>query len=93
VEDNLRAELAAAHSEYLSAQGRVAVSRNQIVPDAEKALAQTQEEYHEGKRNLLDLLDARLALINARLSYLAQLRDCNLAHARIVSLTRKTAGL
>jgi cobalt-zinc-cadmium efflux system outer membrane protein len=90
VEDSLRAELTAAYSEYLSAQDRVAVSRDQLVPDVEKAFAETQEEYLDGKRNLRNVFDARLALNEARLSYLVQLRDCNLAHARIVNLTEES---
>jgi len=90
VEDDLRAELRAAHSEYLSAQDRLAVSRDRIVPNAEEAFVRTQGEYQEGKRDLLDLVDARVALTDARLSYLAQLRDCNLAHAKIINLTKMT---
>jgi cobalt-zinc-cadmium efflux system outer membrane protein len=83
VENGLRADLAAAHAEYVSARDRAAVFRDRILPAAEKSFSQTQEGYRAGKRSLLDLLDAQRTLTEARLSYLAALREWNLADAEI----------
>jgi cobalt-zinc-cadmium efflux system outer membrane protein len=83
VENALHVDLAAAHSEYLAACDQVAAFRDRILPAAEKSFSQTQEGYRAGKRSLLDLLDAQRTLTEARLSYLAGLREWNLADAKI----------
>jgi cobalt-zinc-cadmium efflux system outer membrane protein len=82
-ERRLLANLATVYADYMTACDESAVFHNQIVPAAERALSQTRYSYQAGKSSLLDLLDAQRTLTETRLSYLAKVRDWNLAHATL----------
>ncbi len=83
----LLAELVTVHVSYMMARDEATTLQNQIVPDAEKAFAQTKTGYHAGKISLLDLLDAQRTLIRTRLSALKSLKDMNEARALLWKIT------
>lgn len=87
VRNSLLLNLNEAFQTFAVAQERVAVYRDDILPKAERALAQTTEGYRQGKFSFLDVLDAQRTLAEARIAYAAGLADLNLAVAELEKLT------
>jgi cobalt-zinc-cadmium efflux system outer membrane protein len=67
-------------------QERVATYRDEILPKAEKAVAQTNEAYGLGKLPYLDVLDAQRTLAEARIAYVAALSELNVTAADLERL-------
>lgn len=80
---HLAAELAAAHAEYASVRLEAQVLHAQVVPDAERALAQAREAYRAGRSEMVDVLDAQRTVSRARLALLEALRSGARARARL----------
>jgi cobalt-zinc-cadmium efflux system outer membrane protein len=64
----------------------VATYRDEILPKAEKAVAQTNEAYGLGKLPYLDVLDAQRTLAEARIAYVAALSELNVTAADLERL-------
>lgn len=87
VRNDLLLKLGESHRAIGTAQEAVEIYRDQILPKAEKALAQTTEGYRLGKFGYLDLLDARRTFAEARAAYAAALADLNLAAIELEKLS------
>ena len=85
--NSLILRLTGAHAEFVAAQERVMVYRDEILPKAQQALDQTDEGYRQGKFGYLDVLDAQRTLSEAKIAYTATLTDLNLAAAELEKLT------
>jgi cobalt-zinc-cadmium efflux system outer membrane protein len=72
-----RTALATAHAELLAAHAQATTLRREAVPAAEEACASVQSAYSGGSLALMDVLDARRALIALR----RDLLDAELAYA------------
>jgi cobalt-zinc-cadmium efflux system outer membrane protein len=87
VRNDLLLKLGESHRAIGTAQEAVAIYRDEILPKAEKALAQTSEGYRLGKFGYLDLLDAQRTLAEARSAYAAALTELNLAAVELEKLS------
>jgi cobalt-zinc-cadmium efflux system outer membrane protein len=87
VRNDLLLKLGESHRAIGTAQEAVAIYRDDILPKAEKALAQTSEGYRLGKFGYLDLLDAQRTLAEARSAYAAALTELNLAAVELEKLS------
>jgi cobalt-zinc-cadmium efflux system outer membrane protein len=85
--NDLLQKLGESYSAFSAAQDRAKAFREGILPQAEKALAQTSEGYRLGKFTVLDLLDAQRTLAESKAASVSALRDLNLAAAELEKLT------
>jgi cobalt-zinc-cadmium efflux system outer membrane protein len=76
-------ELAEAHRRFEIARERVRRYLEDILPRAERSLAQARSGYQAGKLRFLDVLDAQRTLGQARGLYLDALRDMAIARAEL----------
>ncbi len=90
VTGRLFSALASSHAFYMTSKSEVEVFKDQVVPAAEKSLAQVQEAYKGGRMDLLDLLDAQRTHARAKLSLLESLRNSNIGKSRIWKITGNT---
>jgi len=79
VRNDLLLRLTETHQTFAVSQDRVATYRDEILPKAEKAVAQTTEAYGLGKLPYLDVLDAQRTLAEARIAYVTALSELNAA--------------
>lgn len=87
VRNELILRLTESYRSFASAQDRVTVYQEEILPKAEKAFGQTNEGYKLGKFGYLDLLDAQRTLAEARIAFAAALGDLNLSALELEKLT------
>lgn len=80
-------ELSASYTGYTSAQDRVALYQQEILPKAEKALEQSEAGYRQGKFSYLDVLDAQRTVAEARIAYVFALLDLNQQAAELEGIT------
>lgn len=85
-ERDLRANLAAAWYGFEAAKRAIEASERQVEA-AEIAFNGAQQELSVGTRTTLDVLDSEQDLLNARLALVNAERDANLAAYRILTLT------
>lgn len=85
--NDLVLKLTEAYRTFAAAQDRVGVYREEILPKAEKARAQTEEGYRLGKFTSLDVLDAQRTLAEARFAYAAALSELNLSAVDLEKIT------
>lgn len=67
VERELRSDLAMAHTDAENAALQAATFAKEVIPRAEKAAQSTETAWITSKANLLELLEAQRAVLNARL--------------------------
>ncbi len=79
--------LTQAHRNLSAELERVTAYRDDILPKAEKAAAQTNEGYRSGKFGYLDLLDAQRTLAEARIAYSVALAELNLSAVELEKVT------
>lgn len=87
---SLQAELHDAYSRYANAVATAATVRDDIVPAAAAALADTERGFSLGKFALADILDTRRTLLEAQLQLVDALAEAHLAEAavsRVLGLT------
>jgi len=87
VKTDLIRRLAEAHRDVTTAQDRVGVYQAEILPKAEKAMAQTNEGYRLGKFGQLEVLDAQRTLAEARIAYATALAELQFAAVELEKLT------
>jgi cobalt-zinc-cadmium efflux system outer membrane protein len=89
--DRLRfdAALREAHVRATAASERVVAFERDVLPAAVKARAMTQEGYQDGRVDLLRLLEAQRAVLEARLSSL----DARVAYQRAMVELERTSGV
>ncbi len=87
-ESEQRTALATAHAELLAAHAQATALRREAVPAAEEACASVQSAYGGGSLALMDVLDARRALIAMR----RDLLDAELAYALALIRVESLAG-
>jgi cobalt-zinc-cadmium efflux system outer membrane protein len=87
VEEELTADLLDAYQSCETARAQLGVYEEEILPAAERGLAQAQEGYRAGRLPFLDLVDAQRTLASVRLKALALARDLGVAEARLRELT------
>ncbi|MBI2931961.1 MAG: TolC family protein [Planctomycetes bacterium] len=87
IRNDLLLQLTEAIRTFVSAQERVALYVEEILPKAEQALRQTEEGYRAGKFAHLDVLDAQRTLSEARFAAVTALSDLNLAAAEVEKLS------
>lgn len=87
VRNDLVLKLTEAYRTFIAAQDRVEIYRDEILPKAGKARAQTEEGYRLGKFTSLDVLDAQRTLADARLAYAAALSELNLSAVDLEKIT------
>ena len=83
-----RVALAAAHAELSAAHAQATALRREALPAAEEAAASVQSAYDKGLLPLMDVLDARRALIALR----RDLLDAELAYAAALVRAEALAG-
>ena len=83
-----RTALAHAHAELLAAHAQATTLRREAVPAAEEACASVQTAYSTGSLALMEVLDARRALIALR----RDLLDAELAYALALVRAEALAG-
>jgi cobalt-zinc-cadmium efflux system outer membrane protein len=83
-----RTALATAHAELLAAHAQATTLRREAVPAAEEACASVQTAYSAGSLALMEVLDARRALIALR----RDLLDAELAYALALVRAEALAG-
>lgn len=87
VRNDLLLRLHESYRTFAASQDRAGVYRDEILPKAEKAFAQTSEGYRLGRFGFLDLLDAQRTLAEARIAYAAAIADLNLSAVDLEKLT------
>jgi len=87
VRNELLVKLNETYKNFLNAHERVQSYNEIILPNARKALDQTNVGYKTGKFQYLDVLDSQRTLADARVAYTAALLDLNISAADLEKLT------
>jgi cobalt-zinc-cadmium efflux system outer membrane protein len=85
-ESELLRELAAAYGEYEAVRVQARTLRDQLVPAAQRAYAQTQDMYRAGRAAFLEMLEAQRTLTEARASLVELSGAAAAARARLVQI-------
>lgn len=88
----LRGEAAAAHERHAAARRLALELERTVLPEAREVVAAYNEGYRHGKFRLLDLLDARRALVDAELRLNAALVQLGTARADLERLAGPLEG-
>jgi len=83
----LLSELAAEVGAYNAARDQLAVIRDQVVPDAQRAFEQIDESYRAGRASFIDLLDAQRTLMQSRRTMIELAGRASVARARIAAIS------
>lgn len=86
-QSRLLAELAAQVGAYDAARDELAVIRDQVVPDAQRAFEQIDESYRAGRASFLDLLDAQRTHMRSRRTMIELAGRASVARARIAAIS------
>ncbi len=87
MEREISAEISMRFGDAGSARAELAEVRGRILPLAERTLQATRDEYANGRREFIDVLEAQRTLLEARAAALALERDAAFADAEILTLT------
>jgi len=85
--NRLLAELAEAIGAYNSARDQLAVIRDQVVPDAQRAFDQIDESYRAGRSSFINLLDAQRTLMQSRRTLIELAGRASVSKARIAEIS------
>jgi cobalt-zinc-cadmium efflux system outer membrane protein len=88
VETGLRAALIAQHQELATARQEALGLRDEVLPEARRALELAQTAFAQGKTTYLDVVDAQQTLFEAEWQHVEALAACHAAVAEI----ERTAG-
>lgn len=80
-------ELAEEVGAYGAARDQLAVIRDQVVPDAQRAFDQIDESYRAGRATFIDLLDAQRTLMQSRRTLIELAGRASVARARIAAIS------
>ncbi len=83
----LLSELADEIGAYGAARNQLAVIRDQVVPDAQRAFEQIDESYRAGRASFIDLLDAQRTLMQSRRTLIELAGRASVARARIAAIS------
>jgi cobalt-zinc-cadmium efflux system outer membrane protein len=87
-EARARATLSALHQEFVVARQEAEALRSEVIPQAERALAQTESVFTRGRYSYLELVNAQRELMDARRAAIDAAAD---AHRLVAELERLTA--
>jgi cobalt-zinc-cadmium efflux system outer membrane protein len=87
-EARARATLRALHQEFVVARQEAEALRTEVVPQAERALVQTESVFTRGRYSYLELVNAQRELMDARRAAIDAAAD---AHRLVAELERLTA--
>lgn len=85
--NRLLSELADAVGTYDASRDQLAVIRDQIVPDAQRAFEQIDESYRAGRASFIDLLDAQRTLMQSRRTLIELAGRASVSRARIAAIS------
>lgn len=85
--NRLRSELAEHIGAYDAARDQLAVIRDEVVPDAQRAFEQIDESYRAGRASFIDLLDAQRTLMQSRRTQIELAGRASVARARIAAIS------
>jgi len=85
--NRLLAELAEEVGAYDAARDQLAVIRDHVVPDAQRAFGQIDESYRAGRASFIDLLDAQRTLMQSRRTLIELAGRASVARARIAAVS------
>jgi len=85
--NRLLSELAEHIGAYDAARDQLAVIRDQVAPDAQRAFDQIDESYRAGRASFIDLLDAQRTLMQSRRTLIELAGRASVARARIAAIS------
>jgi len=85
--NRLLSELAEHIGAYDAAREQLAVIRDQVAPDAQRAFDQIDESYRAGRASFIDLLDAQRTLMQSRRTLIELAGRASVARARIAAIS------
>ena len=85
--NRLLSELAEQVGAYGAARDQLAIIRDQVVPDAQRAFDQIDESYRAGRASFIDLLDAQRTLMQSRRTRIELAGRASVARARIAAIS------
>lgn len=85
--NRLLSELAEHTGAYDAAREQLAVIRDQVAPDAQRAFDQIDESYRAGRASFIDLLDAQRTLMQSRRTLIELAGRASVARARIAAIS------
>jgi len=85
--NRLLSELAEHIGVYDAARNQLAVIRDQVSPDAQRAFEQIDESYRAGRASFIDLLDAQRTLMQSRRTLIELAGRASVARARIAAIS------
>ncbi len=87
IRNRLLSELAEHVGAYDAARDQLAVIRDQVAPDAQRAFDQIDESYRAGRASFIDLLDAQRTLMQSRRTLIELAGRAAVARARIAAIS------
>ena len=90
---DLQAELAQSITEYLAAEQRVRVYRNDILPQAAETQQLIAQAYRQGEVGFLNYLTAQRTFFEASLDYLDALKAYWTGRSRVLGMLPPTLGV